>query len=203
MVVKVKPQLETKAKPVIATSNFSKYFPSMTEKLRYGGMKVLTRVSEIEKIASANKQLNSYGGITIHDEIRLTEAIQPPYTDTDLQLFEAGARRNWAVKASLSVREHFTFGYGSELVVELAESEKVGLSDEQIDKKIQMLTKTHSDIIKKAYDRDEDVKLMKSMKVFWWQAVMFGRALIIKFFDNNRADMKKTKHEVSSLKPIN
>jgi hypothetical protein len=200
-----KKQLETKAKPVIVSANQfrSKYFPAMNEKLQYKGMRVVNKPKDLPETATASHQFNNYGGIRVSDEIRLAESVQPPYTDADLQMFEAGARRNWAVKASLSVREHFNFGYGSELVVELAESEKVGLSDEQIDKKIKLLTEQHKDIIKKAYDRDTDVKLMKQIPTFWWQAVMHGRALIVKFFDNKQQDLKKSNNDVQSLKPIN
>jgi hypothetical protein len=191
------------ANPLVVTSDYSKYFPSNSEALQYKAMRVLTRSSNTPKSAFANIQMKSYGGISVHPEVNLTEAIQPPYTDADLQLFEAGARRNWAVKASISVREHFTFGYGSELVVELAESERVGLTDEEIAKKVDGLTKLHKDIIQKAYDRDEKLQLMKQMIVFWWQAVTFGRGLIVKFFDKDARNLDNLKTEVSSLKPIN
>lgn len=198
-------QLETKAKPVLVTANrFNKrYFPSMNEDLRFKGMQVYAKPKNLPETATASSQIKSYGGVSVHDEIRLVEVVQPPHTDADMQMFEAGARKNWAIKSGLSVREHFTFGYGSELVIELAESEKVGLTDEDVEKKITELTKVHSDIIKKAYDRDTDVKLSKQLPTFWWQAVMHGRALIVKFFDNNKQDLKKTNNEVKSLKPVN
>jgi hypothetical protein len=206
-----KKALETKSVPMIKTR-----MPDYDEKIKFKGMPLpdIEELMEKQKIdiATASKAtLANYSGVTINKSITFLEGFQSPYTDADLQLFEASVRRNWAVKSGLSVREHFTFGYGSELVIELAESETVGLNQEQIQLKIDELTKKHQDIIKKAYDRDEQVKLIPNIKIAVWQSWIFGRGVTVKLFKGSESRTTKvvttTKQtgsfEVIGLKTIN
>jgi hypothetical protein len=205
-----KKSLETISLPMIKTR-----MPEYDDKIKFKGMPLgdMEKMMEKQKIevATATKQIQHYGGVTIKKSITFLEGFQSPYTDADLQLFEASVRRNWAVKSGLTVREHFTFGYGSELVIELAESETVGLTQEEIQLKIDALTKRHSDIIKKAYDRDEQVKLMPNIRIATWQAWIFGRGATIKLFKGSDTKVSQTvtstkqptSFEVIGLKTIN
>ena len=155
-------------------------------------MKVFTRKNkELERIMTGSINTN-FQGITLNRKIKLIQVTQPPISDTTLRRIEAGARRNWAIRAGLLVRETFTFGYGSKLMIELSEAEKVGLTPEEITLKIEQLTKDNVKIIKKAYNRDEKVKFEEQLKTMWWQLQLSGRGLIIKFFDkDNQVDVKK------------
>lgn len=207
-----KKALETKSIPVINSSRMVDY----SSDIKFKGMDLgdMTAMMEKQKIdvatASAN-QIKNFSGVSINKSITFLEGFQSPYTDAQLQLFEAGTRRNWAVKSGLSVREHFTFGYGSELQVELAESETVGLDQQQIQDKVKALTEKHSDIIKKAYDRDDQVKLIPNIKIATWQAWIFGRGATIKLFKDSigktNSSVTKTKQggsfEVIGLKTVN
>jgi hypothetical protein len=206
-----KKTLETLSLPMIKTR-----MPDYDDKIKFKGMPLgdMEKMMEKQKInvATASKAtIKNYSGVTINKSITFLEGFQAPYTDADLQLFEASVRRNWAVKSGLTVREHFTFGYGSELVIELAESETVGLTQEEIQKKIDQLTKKHQDIIKKAYDRDEQVKLMPNLKIATWQAWIFGRGATVKLFKGSETATSKVigntkqtgSEEVIGLKTIN
>jgi hypothetical protein len=189
--------------------------PDYDEKIKFNGMPLgdFEKMMEQQKIkvASASKEIKNFSGVSINKSITFLEGFQSPYTDANLQLFEAGVRRNWAVKSGLSVREHFTFGYGSELVIELAESETVGLTQEQIQKKVQVLTVKHADIIKSAYDRDDQVKLIDNLKIATWQAWIFGRGATVKLFKGSENRTSKTvvktkqttSFEIIGLKTIN
>ncbi len=205
-----KKTLETKNFPMIKGR-----MPDYDAKIKFKGMPLgdmdeMMKKQKIE-LATASKNIEHYGGVTIKKSITFLEGFQSPYTDADLQLFEASVRRNWAVKSGLTVREHFTFGYGSELVIELAESETVGLTQEDIQKQIDNLTKKHADIIKKAYDRDEQVKLIPNLRIATWQAWIFGRGATIKLFKGSDTKTSKTvtttqqttSFEVIGLKTIN
>jgi len=206
-----KKTLETKSIPTIKSR-----MPDYDERVYFKGMPLpdteeLMKKQKIELATASKATIQNFSGVTINKSIRFLEGFQSPYTDADLQLFEASVRRNWAVKSGLTVREHFTFGYGSELIIELAESETVGLKQDEIQKKIDGLTLKHADIIKKAYDRDDQVKLIFNLKIATWQAWIFGRGVTVKLFKGADTAITQTvttvkqtsSFEVVGLKTIN
>ena len=83
------------------SDSLGKYFPSVKSDLSYKGMK-LVKNKHKPNIATAaqvtSDGIKSVTGIRLLRRINLIEFIQNPYNDSQLQRFEASARRNWAVK---------------------------------------------------------------------------------------------------------
>ena len=80
--------------------------------------------------------IKSIQGTRLLRRINLIEFIQNPYNDSQLQRFEGSARRNWAIKSGISVREFFNFSKGSELIFDLPESQKEGLTPDELPTRI-------------------------------------------------------------------
>lgn len=178
--------------PELMSFQESTYFPSMKEPISYAGasLKVVTRYRKDVKqateksIASGSSNINNTAGIILNKQIQLVTAIQDPRNGGFLSRLESVVRRNWAVRSALSVRENFMFGYGSEIIIELSEAEKVGKSEEEIAKEVESLTLENIEIIKEAYNRDEDTGLVKNMRTFMWQAWCYARGCTVMMFES-------------------
>ena len=161
----------------------------MKSDLSYKGMQLLK--TKYKSIVSTAAQRTSDGvksvtGTRLLRRIKLIEFIQNPYNDSQLQRFEASARRNWAVKSGISVREFFTFSKGSELIFDLPESKKEGLTPQELETELES-TKKEFTKWKKARENisklDDSLKLVEQLPVFYWQNMIFGRGLILKILE--------------------
>lgn len=135
------------------------------------------------KSADGIKQVT---GIRLLRRINLINFIQNPYNDSQLQRFEGSARRNWAIKSGISVREFFNFSKGSELIFDLPESQKEGLTPKELKK---LMDKTKKQFPKWKIARqnisklDESLKIVQQLPIFFWQNIIFGRGLILKILE--------------------
>ena len=145
--------------------------------------------------ANASRQVTS---VELRRTVDFVNFTQPPYTDGDLQRFEGAARRNLAVRAAITIREHFAFGRPSKLVIELNESDKLDRDEDQQTKYIEQLTKEHMKILKKITDLDEKVDLVENAKgPFYWQNIIFGRGTMVKIYQDEEYT------QIKKLMPVN
>jgi len=183
------------------------------KELIYQGMrlpkKVRDRISEttepVSTMAIATAGGRQVTSVELNRTPQFVNFTQPPYTDGDLGRMEAATRRNLAVRAAITVREHFAFGRPSKLVIELNESDKIDKDEEQQSKEIERLTKENLEILKKITDLDEKVNLVTVAKgPFYWQNIMFGRGVIVKIYMNDETDPTvKDFSRIKKLVPIN
>ena len=127
-------------------------------------------------------------GVMLQRRINLIEFIQKPHTDIELQRFEAAGRRNWAIKSGISVREFFIFSKGSELIFDLPESAKEGLSKTELKEATDAAKKVFpkwEDAKKRIAKRDESLKLVEQLPIFYWQNILFGNGLIITILEKD------------------
>ena len=148
-------------------------------------------------MSKGNKRVNE---VTLQKKIRLMDFIQSPYKGVDLQRFEAAARRNWAIKSAISVRQFFVFGKGSELIIELPERITKNMNELQKKQALVEIEKEFpglEDAVKKIEKLDEKLKLVEKLPILYWQSLVFGRGLIIKLFDESDENL------ITRLFPIN
>lgn len=147
----------------------------------YEGMDVKhPKKSEITKTAATLKAGQT--SIAIHKKIKLVDWVQSPYKDIELKRFEAAGRKNHAIRAALSVRKHFCFSKGSELIIELPGSELETMTDEEKRDKQKLLKEKNVDLLKAAEARDKRVQLQKKVPSFTQMCWIFGRGLLVKIF---------------------
>ena len=147
-------------------------------------------------------------GIRMLRRINLIDFIQNPYNDTHMQRFESAGRRNWAVKSGISVKEFFIFAKGSELIFDLPESAKEGLSQTELKKEIDLAKKKHhnwEDAKQSIARLDESLKIVEQIPIFYWQISLFGRGLIIKVLEETEGDTDDTQENevIKKLQVIN
>ena len=161
---------------MIHTADYEKYFP-INKDLTFTGMEA--HIPDDVKIVTADviTTENMQGEL-----IKIHHFLTSPYTTKQLDRAEAAARRNWAIRSAISVREHFTFAKGSQLVVELAPELAMSMSKEEQADFINS-NATWMTAVKHLEQRDIDLKLIKALHTFYWQGVVFGRATIIKKVD--------------------
>lgn len=140
--------------------------------------------------------------------INLIEFLQNPYNDTHLQRFEAAGRRNWAVKSAISVREFFIFAKGTELIFDLPESVKEGLTAQEVEQELNKRKKenpTWESVRQNIAKLDESLNLVEQIPIFYWQCILFGRGLILKVLEETEGDTEDTiqNEVIKKLLPIN
>ncbi len=159
----------------------------------------LVRPKTKSQISTAAKRtpdgIKQVTGVRLLRRIKLIEYIQNPYNDSHLQRFEAAARRNWAIKSGISVREFFTFAKGSELIFDLPESEKEGLTPKELESLLEK-TKKKFPKWKKARENisklNDSLNLVEQLPIFFWQNIVFGRGLILKILEPTEGETEDT-----------
>ena len=121
-------------------------------------------------------------GVTLKRTIKLVEATNSPYTDFDLRRYEIAVRRSVTVRVALTIRNFFAFGRPSKLVIELPESETIGMKPEEITEKINEITTTEKETIQKLQQRDERVNLKLAVSQLFFQQIIFARGILIKAY---------------------
>ncbi len=193
-----------KAIPVAYQADFSKYLPSIDrDNLVFKGMKVFTPESPSGRASYGAVQFQQSKGskrvnrVTLYRKIRMANYVQNPYSDGKLQKFEAGVRRNWAIRAALAVREFFVFSKGSELVIELPAEETLGKNEQQKAELVKQKTQQYQRLLMTIDEIDRRLKTVEAMRTFYWQGLTFGRAIVVKFFKDEFSE------ELIGLKPVN
>ena len=162
----------------------------------YEGMDVKhPKKSEITKTAATLKKGQS--SVEVHKKVNLVNWVQSPYKEIDNKRFEAAGRKNHAIRAALSVRKHFGFSKGSELIIELPGSELETMTEEEKRDKQKLLKEKNKDLLIAAEARDKRVQLDKKVPSFTQMCWIFGRGLLIKIF------AKESETTVNKLRLVN
>ena len=180
----------------VASEYDRRYIQPGTEHFSFTGMELRPQGGRKRTAtAAARPDRKTVNEITLVAKPRLVNFVQNPYYDTDLQRFEACMRRNWAVKSGMAVRALFTFGKGSELVIELMGEDAKLETKEEIQAKVDSNPqwKAAVDNIAKL---DEKLKINEVAETFYWQGVGFGRALVLKIYSKDGSKLER-------LMPIN
>ena len=119
-------------------------------------------------------------GIILRRAVKLVEASNSPYTDFDLRRFEIAVRKSVSVRVALVIRHFFAFGRPSKLVIELPDSETIGMKPEEITARIDQITIEQRDLLSKLQQRDERVILNKAISQLFFQQIIFARGVLIK-----------------------
>ena len=119
-------------------------------------------------------------GIILRRMIKLVEATNSPYNDFDLRRFEIAVRRSVSVRVALTIRDFFAFGRPSKLVIELPDSETIGMKPEEITVRINEITTEQKDLLMKLQKRDELVNLKSAISKLFFQQIIFARGILIK-----------------------
>lgn len=137
--------------------------------------------------------------VIVYRKINLIKYVQPPYNDSDLQRMEAAARRNLCVRGAIWLRELAAFHKKSKLVIDISDMEKLGLSNDQIQEKVDKLTQdpTNQKILKEIDTLDQQLKLEDMVKMLYWQCMVFGRGVLIKLYQGQDFN------NITRLFPIN
>lgn len=163
------PELKYKFKPI------EEFLPK-----NFSANKLATK-SDPMVVTAANTR--SIENVELLRKIDLIQVVQPPYNDGDLGKFEAATRRNLAVRAAITVRQHFAFGKESKLVIELNEDDKLDKTKEEQATEVEKLTKEHMEMLRQISKLDENIELVKhSTGPFYWQNLIFGRGCMIKYY---------------------
>jgi len=170
--------------------------------------KTINRNHKISIGSSTFDGIKQVNAVQMKRRIKLIEFLQNPYNDTHLQRFEAAGRRNWAVKSGISVREFFSFAKGSELIFDLPESVKEGLTAKEIETETNLRKKEHptwEKVRENIAKLDESLQLVEQLPIFFWQCLLFGRGLILKVLEETEGDTEDTiqNEVIKKLLPIN
>lgn len=136
-------------------------------------------------IAAASEEIEDRrvpSGVILNRLIKLVEATNSPYTDFDLRRYETAVRRSVTVRVALIIRHFFAFGRESKLVIELPQSETLGMKPEEITERIAKITKSQKQLLMKLQKRDDRVKLKSAISKLFWQKIIFARGILIKAY---------------------
>lgn len=121
-------------------------------------------------------------GVILRRMIKLVEATNSPYTDFDLRRFEIAVRRSVSVRVALTIRNFFAFGRRSKLVIELPDSETIGMKPEEITTRIDEITTSQKELLMKIQKRDERVDLKLAISKLFYQQLIFARGILVKAY---------------------
>ena len=119
-------------------------------------------------------------GIILRRSVKLVEASNSPYTDFDLRRFEIAVRKSVSVRVALVIRHFFAFGRPSKLVIELPDSETIGMKPEEITARIDQITVEQRDLLAKLQKRDERMIINKAISQLFFQQIIFARGVLVK-----------------------
>lgn len=122
--------------------------------------------------------------VTLYRKIDLIHYIQDPYTFAEKELMEAAARRNFAVRVSLWVREQMAFRK-SKLIIDLPDDTKIDMTADEIQEKLEGWKNDAKaqEILRKFRTRDTNLKLpQQHIKTLATQCFIFGRGLTMIFY---------------------
>jgi len=157
------------------------------EKLKPGILQKLTKYHKKIAIATAAtaseiEERRVSSGIILRRVIKIVEATNSPYTDFDLRRYEIAVRRSVSVRVALTIRDFFAFGRPSKLVIELPDSETIGMKPEEITVRIDEITQSQKELLMKIQKRDERVNLKLAVSQLFFQQIIFARGVLIKAY---------------------
>src|SRR4029077_18953952 len=113
----------------------------LAQQVKKGTLKIAVAAADgtvNPNVPQGERFINS--SVIVYRKINLIKYVQPPYNDSDLQRMEAAARRNLCVRGAIWLRELAAFHKTSKLVIDLSDMDKLGLSNDQVQEKIDKLT---------------------------------------------------------------
>jgi len=190
------PKKTPEPRPLVIKFGTSRPYKGLSVKLK---QEVKDKKKKLEVASAGEGQTRTINNVqttsvTLYRKVKLIHFSQDPYESIQKELMEATIRRNFCARLSLWVREQMAYRK-SKLVIELTDSDKLLLSEEDAQKKLEGLKndKKNREILKNFDVRDNNLKLPQMhVKVLAWQGWMFGRgAIIILYEDDSYKKIKR------------
>lgn len=135
--------------------------------------------------------------VTVYRKIKLVHSPSDPLTEDFKRRIEKVTRISFPVRVAMHLREYAAFR-NQKLVIELLPSDKITLSEEDQNKKIQTLTEQNKALLQKFELMDNEVGLPEKLKTLAWQCWMYGRNLLIILYDNDDNSKIKNLFQINS-----